>query len=205
MQLQALLHISAQETCNQAAKVNSKSHYQWKRMIWCAHPMRCDQLPIGEWFNAWLELWETAFFRSPEWFLFSLQFSTQNCLEYNSFSNYLGIIPTNKNIYIQQLHHSTTQLSSSVSNKNYLCCITLCCKKRVTRSPYQFVYQRKKHVSTFTPSPKMALVCLASPLVTQPTHVARTGDILPSANLGMTGAERFAGSGGGKVPGELGI
>ena len=38
-------------------------------------------------------------------------------------------------------------------------------------------------------TPKMALVCLASPLVTQPTHVARTGDILPSANLGMTGAE----------------
>ena len=60
MQLQALLLISAQETCNQA-KVNSKSHYQWKRMIWCAqNAVR----PATHW--AMVQC-----FRSPECFLFS--------------------------------------------------------------------------------------------------------------------------------------
>ena len=54
MQLQALLLISAQEKCNQA-KVNSKSHYQWKRMISCAQNA-VRPATHGEWFNSWLEL-----------------------------------------------------------------------------------------------------------------------------------------------------
>lgn len=54
MQLQALLLISAQETCNQA-KVNSKSHNQWKRMIWCAQNA-VRPATHGEWFNAFAAL-----------------------------------------------------------------------------------------------------------------------------------------------------
>ena len=110
-----------------------------------------------------------------------------NPLEGNSFSNYLGIITTYKNTYIQQLHHSTTQLSSSVSNKKKLVLDHLVLQETGHPVTLLICVSTKKHVSTFTPSPKMALVWLASTLVTQPTHVARTGDILPSANLGMTG------------------
>ena len=93
MQLQALFLISAQETCNQA-KVNSKSHYQWKRMISCAHPMRCDQLAIGEWFNASLELWENSFLSQPWMFFFLSNFLPK--IAWN--------IPSRKLTYPQKWH-----------------------------------------------------------------------------------------------------
>ena len=131
MQLQALLLISAQETCNQA-KVNSKTHYQWKRMIWCAQNA-VRPATHGEWFNAFAALTVC----------FSLQFSTQKCLEYDSFS-----IAWDHNNIQKHLRPRT----SSFNNSTFKFCFKqkfLSWYHRVTRHPTNLCIKK----NTFLPSP----------------------------------------------------